>query len=234
MSSVSFDFSGHGALVTGAGAGIGRAVALALGAAGAAVVCADINPDRADDVADAIRAAGGRALAQQGDVANRFQMAAMIEAGREAFGKIDILVNAAGVYKRGELLTFDEWDWRRVLDVNMTGTFFALQLLARVMGDEGGGAIVNIASDAAYPVPIREGVAYAASKSGVVGMSLQAAHELASKGVRVNAVCPGDIAEEDGTPSRTDAPRPPKAIVPLILFLCSDAARGISGQRFQV
>jgi 3-oxoacyl-[acyl-carrier protein] reductase len=234
MSVVSFDFSGHAALVTGAGAGIGRAVALALGTAGAAVVSCDINPDRADDVADAIRAAGGRALAQQGDVANRFQMAAMIEAGREAFGRIDILVNAAGVYKRGDLLKFDEWDWRRILDVNMTGTFFALQLLSRVMADEGGGVIVNIASDAAYPVPIHEGVAYAASKSGVVGMSLQAAHELASKGVRVNVVCPGDIAEEDGTPTRSAAPRSPEAVAPLILFLCSDAAKDITGQRFRV
>ncbi len=234
MSGLTFDFAGHAALVTGAGAGIGRAVALALGAAGAAVVCGDINPDRADAIADAIREAGGRSLAWQGDVANRFQMSAMIEAGREAFGRLDILVNAASVYKHGEMLKFDEWDWRRVLDVNMTGTFFALQLLSRVMADEGGGAIVNIASDAAYPVPISEGVAYAASKSGVVGMSLQAAHELAPRGVRVNVVCPGDIDEDDGTPTRTNAPRAPEAIVPLILFLCSDAAQHITGQRFTI
>jgi NAD(P)-dependent dehydrogenase (short-subunit alcohol dehydrogenase family) len=234
MSRVTFDFSAHAALVTGAGAGIGRAAALALGAAGAAVVCGDINPDRADDTADAIHAAGGRALSWQADVANRFQMAGMIEAGREAFGRLDILVNAAGVYKRGELLKFDEWDWRRVLDVNMTGTFFALQLMARVMADEGGGAIVNIASDAAYPTPIAEGVAYAASKSGVIGMSIQAAHELAGAGVRVNVVCPGDVAEDDGTPARSSAPLAPEQIAPLILFLCSDAARAISGQQFRV
>jgi NAD(P)-dependent dehydrogenase (short-subunit alcohol dehydrogenase family) len=197
--------------------------------AGAAVVCADINPDRADEVADAIRARGGRALAAQGDVANRFQMSAMIEAGREAFGKVDLLVCAAGVHKHGALLKIDEWDWRRIMDVNMTGTFFALQLMARVMADEGGGAIVTLASDAAAPLPIGEGVPYAASKQGIVGMSLQAAHELAQTGssVRVNVVCARGVADEDAT---TDE----GAAAALVLFLLSDAAQRISGQRFVV
>jgi NAD(P)-dependent dehydrogenase (short-subunit alcohol dehydrogenase family) len=234
MARTTFDFSGHAALVTGAGGGIGRAVALALGAAGAAVVCGDINPDRADTTADLIIQAGGRALAVHADVANRFQAAAMIESGRDAFGRLDILVNTAGVYKRGDFFKFDEWDWRRALDVNMTGTFFCTQLLARVMADEGGGAIVNVASDAAYPNPIAEGVAYAASNVGVIGMSVQAAHELAASGVRVNVVCPGDVDEDDGTPPRTAQPLAPDAIAPLVLFLCSDAAAAITGQVYRV
>jgi 3-oxoacyl-[acyl-carrier protein] reductase len=233
MPNLQFDFSNHTAIVTGAGGGIGRAVALVLGTAGAAVVCGDINPDRAESVAEAITQGGGRALAYQVDVANRFQAAGMIEAGRDAFGRISILINAAGVYKAGDLLTFDEWDWRRALDVNMTGTFFCTQLLSRVMRDEGGGAIVNIASGAAYPNPITQGVAYAASKVGIIGMSIQAAHELAGTGVRLNVVCPTNIDEKDNMPL-SDNPAPPEAVAPLVVFLCSDSAKWINGQVFKV
>ncbi|MCC6614008.1 MAG: SDR family oxidoreductase [Anaerolineae bacterium] len=234
MTETQFDFHNHAALVTGAGGGVGRAIALALGAAGAAVVCGDINPDRVDDTAQAIIDAGGRALPWDADVANRFQVSAMIEAGRDAFGRIDILVNAAGVFKRGSIQTFDEWDWRRILDINLTGAFFCTQLLSRVMADEGGGVIVNIASDAAYPNPLAEGIAYAASKTGMIGMTIQAAQELKPHQIRVNAVCPGDVDESDGTPLRTDMPATPEQIAPLVLFLCSDAAQLITGQAIRI
>jgi NAD(P)-dependent dehydrogenase (short-subunit alcohol dehydrogenase family) len=233
MSHLQFNFSGHTALVTGAGAGIGRAIALALGAAGAAVICGDINPDHADETAVTLVSGGGQALGWQADVANRFQVAAMIEAGRDAFGRIDLLVNAAGVFKRGELLKLDEWDWRRMLDVNLTGAFFTTQLLGRVMAEEGGGAIVNLASDAAYPNPLPEGIAYSTTKVGLIGMTIQAARELAAAGVRVNAVCPGAV-EEDDMPTHSGATAPPDSVVPLVLFLCSDAARWINGQALRV
>jgi NAD(P)-dependent dehydrogenase (short-subunit alcohol dehydrogenase family) len=230
MSDLTFDFTGRAAIVTGAGKGIGRAVALALGAAGAAVVCGDINPDSADETAQDIVQAGGRALAYQMDVSNRFQASALIETGRETYGRIHMLVNAAGVYKRGEYLKFDEWDWRRVLDVNITGTFFCMQLLSRVMAEEGGGVIINIASDAGYPNPISEGVSYAASKVGIIGMTIQAAQEMRGTGVRIHAVCPSDVDEGDGTPTRSTQPLSPDAIAPLLLFLCSDAAGALNGR----
>ncbi|MCL4247225.1 MAG: SDR family oxidoreductase [Anaerolineae bacterium] len=234
MAKAHFNFESHAAVVTGAGGGIGRAIALALGAAGAAVVCGDINPDRADESAQAIVDAGGRALAWQTDVANRFQVSAMIEGGRDAFGRLDILVNAAGVYKRGGIHAIDEWDWRRILDVNLTGAFFCTQLLSRVMAEEGGGVIINVASDAAYPIALPEGTAYAASKTGMIGMTIQAAHELKAHNIRVNAICPGGVDEEDSTPARTETPAAPDMIAPLVLFLCSDDAQLITGQAIHI
>jgi 3-oxoacyl-[acyl-carrier protein] reductase len=185
----------------------------------------DINPDKVETIADEIISAGGRALPIHADVANRFQVGSMIEAARDAFGRVDILVNAAGVFKAGPMATLDEWDWRRILDVNLTGAFFCSQLLGRVMADEGGGVIVNMASTAGLLTTLPEGVSYAASKAGLVGLTKQSARELAPHGIRVNAVCIGNQEEDSGTPEE---------IASVVLFLCSDAARLISGQALTV
>lgn len=235
--------TGQTAIVTGGGAGVGRAVALALAAAGASVTVNDLNPDRADTVAAEIVAAGGAALAVQGDVANRFQAAGMIEATRDRFGTIHLLVNAAGVYKSGGLAKLDEWDWRRALDVNLTGTFFCSQLISRVMLDENApptrGVIVNIASSAGLGAALDEGVGYVASKSGVVGLTRQFARELAPHGVRVNAVCPANIADDDqpsADPAHIAARRLGTfdEVASVVLFLCSDAAAYLHGAALPV
>lgn len=231
-SSFSVQLNDCAALVTGAGEGIGRAVALALGASGAAVVVNDLNPDRADRIADEITAAGGRAIPWQADVSNRFQAASLIEAGRDAFGKLNILVNAAGVVKLGTLSSLDEWDWRRVLDVNLTGAFFCTQLLSRVMADEGGGIIVNIASTAGHGATLPEGISYTSSKAGLVGLTRQSARELAPLGIRVNAVCPGNI-ETLGAPAQ-GRQGTPEEVAAVVLFLCSSAASFITGQALNV
>lgn len=230
-----FNFAGHAAIVTGAGDGVGKAVALALAASGAAVVVNDLNPDRADTVAEQITHAGGRALAWQGDVANRFQVAALIENARDAFGRITLLVNAAGVYKTGALEKLDEWDWRRVLDVNLTGAFFCTQLIGRVMADEGGGAIVNIGSIAGNGATLPNGIAYVSSKAGLIGLTQQSARELAPRGIRVNAVCPANL-EEDAVPAESALGRPGTVdeVAAAVMFLCSDAARFITGQAIHV
>ena len=230
----SVDLRGHAALVTGAGADVGRASALALARAGAAVLVNDINPDRPDEVAALITEGGGRALAWQADVANRFQCASMIEAARDAFGRVDILVHAAGVQRSGPLDRLDEWDWRRVLDVNLTGAFFCTQLMGRVMAEEGGGVIVHIGATAGVGLTPPDGVSYTASKAGLIGLTRQSARELALHGVRVNAVCPGNLDEEfGGAASPANALNrlgTPDEIADVVLFLCSDAARFLTGQ----
>lgn len=219
--------AGRSAIVTGGAAGIGQAAALALAAAGAAVVVADINPDGAARTAAQIVTAGGRALDVHADVSNRFQAANVIEQARDAFGKLDVLVNAAGVYKRGGVALLDEWDWRRIVDVNLTGTFFMTQLTARVMGDEGGGAIVNLTSSAPT---LPEGAAYLASKAAVLALTRQCAREYAPLRVRVNAVA-STVDEDLPADVRVGTPQEAAAA---ILYLCSDDAQHVSGQALSV
>lgn len=239
MNPFTVNLTGQTALVTGAGADVGRAVALALAASGAALVVNDINPDRAEQVAQAIVGSGGRASPWQADISNRFQVGSLIEGARDTFGRIHILVNAAGAFKGGSLAKLDEWDWRRSLDVNLTGAFFCCQLVGRVMADEGGGVIVNIAATAGHPNPLPEGVSYVASKTGLVGLTKQCAREFAPLGIRVNAVCPGNLLDE----TSPDLPLPhnaqnrrgtPEEVASVALFLCSDAASFITGQCINV
>jgi len=239
MPSFRVDFSEQTAIVTGAGQGIGEAIAVALAQAGAAVVVNDLNPDRADTVAEAIIAAGGRALAVRADVSNRFQAAALIETAREAYGRIHILVNAAGVYKDEPLARIDEWDVRRQIEVNLTATFFMTQLLGRVMADEGGGCMVNLASGHALYGKLSAASPFVATKAGIIGLTRQVARELAPQGIRVNAVCPAFVSEPDmpayDSPANALARMgDPAEVADVVLFLCSDAARFIVGQAIAI
>lgn len=238
MSNFHVDLNGKRALVTGAGAGIGRATAFALAEAGASVFCNDINPDRAQHIADEITAQGGKALAWQADVSNKLMVGPMIEAMRDAFEHIDIVVNAAGVEKFSTLIKLDEWDWRRVLDVNLNGAFFVTQLAGRVMAEEGGGVIVNLASTAGHPLPRENSVAYTASKAALIGLTKESARELAAYGIRVNAVCPANIEDDSPVEKVNHIPQKrmgkPDEVASVILFLCSDAASYITGQAIHV
>ena len=158
---------------------------------------------------------------------------------RDALGKIHILVNAVGIFKAEPMLKIDEWDWRRQIEVNTIGTFFCVQLVGRVMADEGGGIIINLASTAGNPFPIAEGMGYVAGKSSIIGMTRQAARELAPNNIRVNAICAGNINEPDMPevkPEHTLLNRigTPEDIANVALFLCSDAASFITGQTITV
>jgi len=234
----SVDFSDKVALVTGAGDGIGRAAALAFAKAGAAVFINDINPDRVERIVAEITELGGRVAGLMADVANKFQASATVEACRDKFGAVNLLVNAAGVEKPGSIFRLDEYDWRRVIEVNMTGPFFMCQLVGRVMADEGGGAIVNVASVYGHPLTKLNNAVYGASKAGLIGFTREMAREFAPMGVRVNAVCPGDVQE-----TATQQVEPanllgrvgtPEEVADVIAFLCSAGARFITGQALHV
>jgi 3-oxoacyl-[acyl-carrier protein] reductase len=218
VSNFQVDLSGQIALVTGAGAGSGRIMALALAANGASVAVSDLNIERADDVAEAICADGGRAIPLGADVSNRFQTANMIERARDAFGGIDILVNAARIFHAEPMLNIDEWNWRRQIEVNITGAFFCIQLVGRVMADEGGGGIINLSSIEAYRSSLPEGIGYVTGKSAIIGLTRQAARELAPYQIRANC-----IAAE--STDRSDS-----GVADAALFLCSDAAKSMTGQ----
>ena len=232
MSDFHVDLSGQVAIVTGAARDMGRAIAVALARSGAAVCAVDVNPDRLDETVHLIADHGGRALGWTGDVSNRFQVAALIEATRDAFGGLHLMVNATTADKRAALLSLDEYDWRRSIEINLTGAFFCTQLAARVMASEGGGAIVNVLSPVGTLRSAQDAAPLAASHAGLLGLTRQAARELIGQGVRVNAVCVYPDSAVAGAPlgravSLDD-------VTAAVLFLCSDGAAAITGQTLVV
>ena len=243
-----FDFTEKVVLVTGAGRGIGRAIAKAFAHAGARVAANDVTPINLDETVRRICAAGGQCQDYVFDVSMKMPVQAMIEAIRDEWGRIDILVNNAGVEPHAAILDLDEWDWRRTVDVNLTGPFFAMQSVGRVMREQGGGAIVNIASIAGRAHGLKDRSAYVASKTGLIGLTREAAREFAAFNIRVNAVCPGVIETEMTTALRQneatlrkwleDIPQGrlglPEDVVNLVLFLCSEGAAYLTGQAINV
>jgi NAD(P)-dependent dehydrogenase (short-subunit alcohol dehydrogenase family) len=242
-------FTGKTALVTGASSGIGRATAKALGGEGAHVVCAGRRADRLSETVEAIRAAGGEAVAAAGDVREEAVCARWVETARERFGALDLLVNAAGVIGPGTLADTAPAEWDRVMDSNLRSVY----LLTRAATPElirRKGAIVNISSVAGLrPYP---GItAYCVSKAGVDQLTRCAALELAPHGVRVNAVNPGVVVTELHTVSSAVADYPaflersksthpigrvgqPEEVAALVLFLLGGDAGWITGATMSI
>lgn len=183
--------SGKHAIVTGAGSGIGRAVALGFAHEGAGVVAADVDPERAHETARAIEAAGGRALALAVDVADRASVEAMLGAALLRFERIDVLFNNAGVTSRVPFLEMAEAEWDRVLDVNLKGQFLVGQAVARHMAERGGGSIINTSSQLAEGAANPRSAHYLASKGGSRMLTRAMAVDLAPYNIRVNALAPG-------------------------------------------
>jgi 3-oxoacyl-[acyl-carrier protein] reductase len=185
--------SGKVALITGAGSGMGQAMAREFAANGAAVIAADIVESRAAETAKGIEGDGGRAVAVEIDVADSSSVAAAVAKGSGEFGPITLLCSNAGVlddYK--SVLETDESEWDRIIDINLKGMYLTSRAVLEQMMEVGGGAIVNTASISGF-VAGGGGAAYTSSKHGVIGFTRQLAFDYGPKGVRANCICPGAV-----------------------------------------
>ena len=249
-------------LVTGAGAGIGRATALAMGEAGANVAAADIDPVSAQRTADQIASNIRRALAIETDCGDVASIDAMVVRTIAEFGRLDVIVNNAGVTRYAQIMDLTEADWDRIHRVNAKGVFFCLQRAAREMirqyqVDGSGGRIINIASISGRGYPGASNAAYAASKGAVISLTWMAAQQLGRYNINVNAICPGvtrtelgarnavERADERGitvaemqAQQETGIPigraNQPEDIAAMAVFLASPGARNITGQAYNV
>lgn len=173
-------------LITGAGKGSGRTLAQAFAEHGIIVAANDISPINVEEVVNQITANGGRAKAYIDDIAKKIGAQNIIKQVEDDFGRIDILINHAAVEPHVPLLEMDEWDWHRVLDVNLTGTFLMIQSVGRLMRAQGAGAIINLITGTT-----RDGIneaAFVASMNGLDGLTRQAARELGQYGIKVYSV----------------------------------------------
>jgi 3-oxoacyl-[acyl-carrier protein] reductase len=234
------------AVITGGAQGIGRAIALGMGREGAKVVVADLQGEKAKIVADEVRILGTDAIAVEVNVASEPSVKRLADQTFECFGRIDILVNDAGVYLKSPVVSKSEEEWDRTLDVNLGGNFLCARAFVPAMRRQKGGRIISIASSIAHS-GAREFADYAASKAGIIGFVKALARELGTDGITVNAICPGSAntdmprrhRSEEETMARLRATPlghvlEPEDIAGPILFLASDAAAYITGQAYNI
>jgi NAD(P)-dependent dehydrogenase (short-subunit alcohol dehydrogenase family) len=245
-----FDLTGKVAVVTGAGAGLGALFSRALAEAGASVVCADINGEHAQRTASGLIGAGLNAVAQRADVTSEAEIDTMFALAVDKFGGLDILVNNAGIAAVGAPESVELDEWRRVIDVNLTGVFACAKAAANVMiAGRKGGRIINLASilghGGSLPVPAS---AYAASKGAVVNLTRDLAIHWASHQILVNAIGPayfpsdmtGGLMEDPGLVAEIERLTPLgrmgrlEELIGPIVFLASDASSYVTGPTLYV
>jgi NAD(P)-dependent dehydrogenase (short-subunit alcohol dehydrogenase family) len=238
-----FDLSGRVAVVTGGTTGLGNAIALGLAGAGADVVASARRIDQVEKTADEIEALGRRSLRVASDVTNRASLQALHDTVIAAFGKVDILVNAAGITFNADTLEASETDWSRVIETNLTGTMRSCQIFGLTMRQACYGRIINIASLSTF-VGFARVAAYCASKAGVASFTKVLAIELARTGVNVNAIAPGIFPTSLNAKLVRDTPRGEDLLlrIPMrrfgearelagaAIFLASEAASFVTGE----
>lgn len=247
------DFTGKTAIVTGASGGIGRATAVMLAARGACVVVADVLENEGRQTLERIEAEGGKGLYVKSDVSNSADVQAMVRQTVDTFGRLDYLVNNAGIGgPNAPTADYPEEDWNRIIGINLTGVWLCMKYAIPQILKQGKGVIVNIASAMGLTGLSLVG-GYTAAKHGVVGLTKSAAMEYASQGIRIVAVCPGfvqtsmmDAAAEKGGLSQDDfyaalsgfsamqRVAKPEEVSQAVTWLCSDAASFVTGSSLVV
>ena len=234
------------AIVTGAGRGIGKAIAIALAREGANVVVNDIDIQTAEEVVKEIKSLGWKALAIQVDVSDSIEVNQMVQSAIKKFKRVDILVNNAAIIKRGSIEDLNEEDWDRVLDVNLKGAFNCMKAVAGIMKKQRYGKIVNISSIAGKIGDLASAPCYGASKAGMICLAKSLARELAAYNINVNVVAPHaiktDMSKEWSEEKRKNiiANIPlgrmgePEDIAEAVVFLVSDKAKFITGEVLDV
>jgi 3-oxoacyl-[acyl-carrier protein] reductase len=239
------DFKGKVAVVTGGARGIGKAICRRLSAAGAQIALLDVNLEGAQATAQELSAAGAQARAYACDVSDAAGVEAVVEQILKDFGRIDVLVNNAGITRDQLLIRLADDAWKKVLDVNLSGTFYMTRAVARPMLRARSGAIVNVASVVGL-VGNAGQANYSASKAGVTGLTKTAARELGGRGIRVNAVAPGFIDTEMTAALSAEQKKKlteglplgrlgtPEDVAAAVCFLASDDAAYVTGQVLNV
>ena len=251
------NLKGSNVLVTGAGTGIGEAIAVAMADAGADVIAADIDVAAASRTADTVTTKSVRGFSVQADCGDVTSINAMVDTTVAKFGKLDVIVNNAGVTRSAFIMDLTEEDWDRIHRVNAKGVFFCLQRAAKQMMQQDGGRIINMASIAGRGFKDTSNAAYAASKGAVISMTRTTAQQLGRHNINFNAICPGvtmtplvetmlvDLAKRKNKTEEealADISRPipigrantPEDIAALAVFLASPGARNITGQAYNV
>ena len=241
------DFAGRVAIVTGAGRGMGRAVAARLAAGGAKLVVNDLDAESAERAAGALQGSGAEALASPGDVTSSADVARMVASAIEHFGRIDVLVNNAGVLRPTPVFELEEEEWDMVVNGNLKSTYLCSRAVLPAMRDQGWGRIVNFSSTAGKSVSTVGGAHYTASKAAILGFTRHLAKEEAAHGITVNAVCPGlidtEMVRSTISKERTAAYASsfpiarlgePYEVAELVAFLASDKAAYITGASLDI